>query len=127
MDKKRYRQFAKEKLGVSDILLVELWPVMPTGLARIYDVLDNISYRNLILEYMRPDDIRSGLDIHKKYRTHQTKNLGVADLFHAAIAIRSGVDEFHTSDGGFLPLAHAETPTRFVVHDLNTGQVITEV
>ena len=26
-----------------------------------------------------------------------------------------------------MPLAHAETSTRFVVHDLNTGQVITEV
>ncbi len=51
--------------------------------------------------------------------------MGIADLFHAAIAIRSGVDEFHALDKGFLLLAHAETPTRFVVHDLKTDPIIT--
>lgn len=115
----------EKDLVVSDILLVELWPVMPTGLGKIYEVLDNIRRQNVILEYMLPEDIRGGLDIHEKYRAQQTKNLGIADLFHAAIAIRSGVDEFHTPDKGFLLLAYAETPTRFVVHDLKTGQIIT--
>lgn len=78
----------EKDLVVSDILLVELWPVMPTGLGKIYEVLDNIRRRNLVLEHMLPEDIRVGLDIHEKYRAHQTKNLGIADLFHAAIAIR---------------------------------------